>query len=79
MNKQHCLKVKYEFVFFGSFSDTDIWKLGFDLRNGLNEECCGNGIVEIIRDNVLQIGRNLHMLRLLGNLSLLNDVKGKVY
>lgn len=59
-----------------SFSDAEIWKLNFDLRDGLNDDCSTDGIIKIIRDTVLQIGRNLHLLRLLGNFTLLNERQG---
>lgn len=36
-----------------------------------------NSLMKIIRETVLQIGRNIHFLRLLGKYSLINDCKGK--
>lgn len=63
--------------FFFSFSDSDIWKLNFDLRDGLSSECASDGIIKIIKRTVLEIGRNLHLLRLLGNFTLLDETKGK--
>lgn len=59
-----------------SFSDCDIWKLNFDASYDLNDDCCNDGIIKIIRNTVLQIGRNLHLLRLLGNFSFLNESTG---
>lgn len=64
--------------FFVSFSDADIWKLSFDLREELPEDLAANGIIHVIRNIVLQIGRNLHFLRLLGNFSLLSETKGNL-
>ncbi|VEN43416.1 unnamed protein product [Callosobruchus maculatus] len=63
-----------------SISDSSTYshKLGF----GLNEEetsCEESGIIKIIRDHVLQIGRNLHLLRILGKYSLLKPYSETIH
>nr|CAH7712328.1 unnamed protein product [Callosobruchus chinensis] len=63
-----------------SISDSSTYshKLGF----GLNEEetsCEESGIIKIIREHVLQIGRNLHLLRILGKYSLLKPYSETIH
>lgn len=56
----------------------DVSKLGFHLRDELPTEVADTGIIHIIRNIVLQIGRNLHLLRLLGNFTLINETTGNL-
>ncbi|KAJ8968454.1 hypothetical protein NQ314_002293 [Rhamnusium bicolor] len=64
---------------YGSMSESQSWKLNFDLRGELDEFCQNNGIIKIVRETVLQIGRNIHLLRLLGKFSLINDCKETIH
>ncbi|XP_018570700.1 gamma-tubulin complex component 5-like [Anoplophora glabripennis] len=62
-----------------SLAESDNWKLNFDLRDGLDDFCAKNGLLKIIRETVLQIGRNIHFLILLGKYSLFNDCKETIH
>ncbi|XP_074035449.1 gamma-tubulin complex component 5 [Leptinotarsa decemlineata] len=62
-----------------SVSDSDICKLNFDLYEELDKTSKENGVMKIIRDMVLQIGRNLHLLRLLGKFSFINESKETIH
>ncbi|KAG5864882.1 hypothetical protein JTB14_036711 [Gonioctena quinquepunctata] len=62
-----------------SNSDSDICKLNFELYEELDETCAEDGVLKIIREVVLQMGRNLHLLRLLGKFSLMNESKVTIH
>ncbi|CAH1155298.1 unnamed protein product [Phaedon cochleariae] len=62
-----------------SICDGDICQLNFELREEIDNTFKEDGVIAIIRETVLQIGRNLHLLRLLGKLSLLQDQKETIY
>ncbi|KAJ8956277.1 hypothetical protein NQ318_015013 [Aromia moschata] len=63
----------------GSDSKIEKWKLNFELRSNVDDFCLENGIIKIIRTTILQIGRNIHLLRLIGNVSPINECKETIH
>ncbi|KAJ8916483.1 hypothetical protein NQ315_000125 [Exocentrus adspersus] len=59
--------------------DSDNWKMKFELRDELDETCANNGMIRILKEIVLQIGRNIHLLRLLGKFSVVKRCKETIY
>ncbi|XP_072394670.1 gamma-tubulin complex component 5 [Diabrotica undecimpunctata] len=58
---------------------TDYFKLNPEISTGAGKVCREDGILNIISTTVLQIGKNLHLIRLLEDFSLLNENTETIY
>ncbi|CAG9853558.1 unnamed protein product [Phyllotreta striolata] len=57
----------------------DHYNLNFDVVEEIDEKIKEDGILKIITTSVIQIGRNLHFLRLLGDYSVIQEQKETIF
>lgn len=68
-------------VVYFFFSATDCWQQDWQMEFVLQEMCDEikrDGFIKIVSEQVLNIGKNSHLLRLLGKLHLVDEVRGEL-